>query len=371
MTTAPGRSALPWTRLPGIRGWRIGWLRLGRRRRELLPLGALIVLALLIGVGADLVSSMIFPPAALLLPVLLGGLALTIRRLVPLLVVVLAMLVLDIATLGWAITRPGAIVAVAVVAAAAWALARSRQRVGLSSARGGSMLIELRDRLAAGGELPTLDLPWHAEVVQRWAGGASFGGDFLVSRRSPDGRVLEIVLVDVSGKGAEAGTRALVLSGALGGLLGALPSEKFLDAANAFLLRQAWSEGFATAVHLTLDLRNGDYRIATAGHLPAAHYAGGSGRWRLTGAHGTVLGVVPDLRLAPETGRLRPNDAILLYTDGLVERPGRDLAVGIDKLLGEAERLIPQGFAGGAACLVDAVGSHASDDRALVLLWRN
>ena len=54
----------------------------------------------------------------------------------------------------------------------------------------------------------------------------------------------------MSGKGVDAGTRALLLSGAFGGLLGALPSEEFLAASNDYLLRQGWDEGFATAVHV-------------------------------------------------------------------------------------------------------------------------
>jgi hypothetical protein len=49
---------------------------------------------------------------------------------------------------------------------------------------------------------------------------------------------------------------------------------------------------------------------------------------------------------------------------------GRDLAVGIDRLLGAAERLIPRGFDGGAQRLIDDVSPAAIDDRALVLLWR-
>ena len=40
---------------------------------------------------------------------------------------------------------------------------------------------------------------------------------------SASGHRLEIALVDVSGKGTRAGTRSLLLSGALGGLLGADP----------------------------------------------------------------------------------------------------------------------------------------------------
>jgi len=71
------------------------------------------------------------------------------------------------------------------------------------------------------------------------------------------------VLVDVSGKGVQAGTRSLLLSGALGGLLGEQEPNRFLTAANNYLLRQNWDEGFATAVHVSIDLATGDYTIGT------------------------------------------------------------------------------------------------------------
>jgi serine phosphatase RsbU (regulator of sigma subunit) len=83
-----------------------------------------------------------------------------------------------------------------------------------------------------------------------------------------------------------------------------------------------------------------------------------------------VLGLVEDADFGWVEGQLKPYDALLLYTDGLVEVPGRDLAVGIDRLLGAAERLIPSGFDGAARRLLDDASPNASDDRALVLLWR-
>ena len=85
-----------------------------------------------------------------------------------------------------------------------------------------------------------------------------------------------------------------------------------------------------------------------------------------------MLGVVPDLRCVPERGSLRPGDALMLYTDGLVEAPGRDIDVGIDRLLGAADRLVTCGVRGrrGAIGAEHAGGRGGSDDCALVLIWR-
>jgi serine phosphatase RsbU (regulator of sigma subunit) len=232
------------------------------------------------------------------------------------------------------------------------------------------MLLELRDRLRIQGELPALPPAWHAEVQLQSAGGASFGGDFIVSTLTDYGQSLELALVDVSGKGIDAGTRALMFSGTLGGLLGAVPPHRFLHSANDYLLRQDWEEGFATAMHLTLELGTGRYRLSNAGHLPAAHYFGGSGRWELVEPEGTVLGLLTDVEFGAVDGELRPNDALLMFTDGLVEIPGRDLSLGIDNLLGGAERLVSGGFHGGALRLLQHSSLGARDDRAVVLLWR-
>ena len=100
------------------------------------------------------------------------------------------------------------------------------------------------------------------------------------------------------------------------------------------------------------------------------HYAGGSGRWQPIELDGMVLGLVPDLQPGIAEGQLQRHDALLLYTDGLVEVPGRDLAVGTDRLLGAAESLIPRGFDGAADVLIDLVAQAATDDRAVVLIWR-
>jgi hypothetical protein len=308
-------------------------------------------------------------PGAFALLVLVGGLTLSVRSLTLLLALVAGLLAWLIGRKGLDVVRPGNLAIVALTALIVIAVARSRGRVGVQGLRGESMLVDLRDRLRAQGELPELPKGWSADVVLSPAGGASFSGDFLVAS-TIQGHLLEIALVDVSGKGVDAGTRALLLSGAFGGLLGAMPPEEFLAASNQYLLRQGWDEGFATAVHLALDLTTGDYTIGSAGHPPAVHFAAGSGHWELIDASGTALGIDPAATYALQRGRLGNGDALLLYTDGLVERPGRDITVGIDKLLGEAERLVPKGFRRGARRLLDALRTGEGDDRALVMLWR-
>jgi hypothetical protein len=336
-------------------------------RNRRLAFGLAVVVAV-IGVAAVHVSESWFSPGVMILPLLAGGLLLWPRALRILFCLVALALIYD-ALMGKA--GPGIIATVAVTIVFADALARARAKLGVLGLRGDRMLIELRDRIRAQGRLPDLPDGWRSAAVLKPAGGASFGGDFLVS--ACDGKTLEVALVDVPGKGIDAGTRALLLSGAFGGLLGSVPAGDFLTACNAYLRRGAAAEGFVTAVHLSLDLATGDYVVDSAGHPPAAHFEAGSGTWRLTQARGIVLGVVADLRSVPERGVLRPGDALMLYTDGLIEAPGRDIDAGIDRLLGQADLLVTSGFGTGAGKLVQAMQAPGagSDDCALVLIWRS
>ena len=363
-------------------GGPVARLRAARRRVALLDApetrrakaAVLLALLVLVAVAASLtigVGLQAAPLTALAIPVVLGAFLLDRPALQVLIVATAIAVAFELSRVGWRAARIGSVVILAILGIIAVELARDRERLGLSAGRGESMLLELRDKLQHQGELPHLPVGWYADVSQRSAGGSTFGGDFIVSTLADGGKRLELAIVDVSGKGLDAGTRALLLSGALGGLLGAVAPERFLTAANDYLLRQEWEEGFATALHVTIDLQTGHYRLTNAGHPPAVHYAGGSGRWQPIELGGTVLGLVPDISPGVATGQIQRYDALLLYTDGLVEVPGRDLAVGTDRLLGAAEGLIPRGFAGGADALVEKVAPDAQDDRAVVLLWRS
>ncbi len=58
---------------------------------------------------------------------------------------------------------------------------------------------------------------------------------------------------------------------------------------------------------------------------------------------------MPDAEFTVVSRRISRGDALLMYTDGLVETPTRDISLGIDKLLGQGERLLRAGFEQGAA----------------------
>ncbi len=332
-------------------------------RMTLLALGASNVALLLLSLQFGIPG---FPTALLSLPVLLGGLLLGVRRQAVLVGVTAACLVAQ-ALFATQNVRVGGVIVIATTAIVAMEFARSREETGLGGLDGETVLVELRQRLETQGELPELPVGWRADAVVLPAGGVPFAGDFVVSALNGD--VLELVVADVSGKGVEAGTRALLLSGALGGLLG-VDAGSFMSSANTYLQRQRWNEGFATAVHVAVDTRTGAYAVTAAGHPPAIAFHAGSGRWSLLEAEGVVLGLLDDMEYAAVTGTLDRGDALLMYTDGLIEIPGRDLAYGIDKLVGEAERAVGNSFHGGAADLIRRVAGDSSDDRGLVMLWR-
>jgi len=363
--TAPRETAL----LARTSDMRRSWRQVARRS---LPPAyrtvALLVLLTLLLVAALVRWPEVVPLTVLMVPLLIGSLLLGPRHLPWFVVFVLVMLMVSILPNNTITTRIAIAVAIFFVLGFIILLTSFRRsRLGVAGVLGESMLVDLRDRILGQGGIPALPEGWYAESALRSAGGTPFAGDFVVATRSGDR--LEVVVVDVSGKGEEAGTRALLLSGACGGLLSALPPAEFLPASNDYLLRQEWEEGFATAIHLTLDLVTGEFQVRTAGHPPAVQLVAGSGRWSVIETEGPALGLIEDAEFPCVEGVVRSGDALLLYTDGMVETRRRDIALGIDRLLGQAERLLRGNFDGGATRLVESLGSQ-NDDRALLVVHR-
>jgi hypothetical protein len=310
------------------------------------------------------------PLSAYFVILLVATLLLSFR---PLAVVAAYDVLCGIGSLWWSVASLSTIVVVSTV----WFLigvglvlaVASRQRSGLPATLSESFLADLKDRLQAAGQIPALPGGWDSQSAMIASHGVSYAGDFLVARKADDDSRLEVVLVDVCGKGTAAGPAALQFAGALGGMIGALPPLELFRAANDFLIRQQDDEAFATAVHLLVDLTDGTYQITSAGHPPALRWDLPSGEWVLDGARGTALGVLPEPELHVSEGRLFHGEALLFYTDGVVEARTTHIDAGIAWLQSTALEAIGSGFKGAASRIIGQVES-GDDDRAVLILSR-
>lgn len=267
---------------------------------------------------------------------------------------------------------PALTVAVLMVMLLLVGVERGRAATGLPQGAGHRILMDLRDRLHEHGQVPRETLPagWRVDSTIQAAHGDAFSGDFLVSHCAADR--LELALVDVGGKGVDSGSRALLMSGAYSGLIGVTQPKEFLPAANDYLVRQGWVEGYATAIHVHVDLASGDFCVGSGGHPAAMHFQAGSGRWVPVSGEGMMLGVLgsDDVQWSREVGRLGRGDALLLVTDGVVEQPGVDLSQGFDRVLCAAERMMAtHGDDLSPICAVALSGED--DDRSVVLVRRS
>ncbi|GAA1155688.1 PP2C family protein-serine/threonine phosphatase [Kribbella jejuensis] len=347
-------------------GRRVEALARRARRSHRVAFVALMLVQLVISI-AGLIWPTFVPASFLVVPLVVGGMLLRFGELVALTAITTTFGAYVVLSRGFTMQRIGFVLVILVVGWIMITSAKVRSRLGVPGTRGESMLMELRDTLTAQGAVPKLPPGWLVESWIQSAGASTFSGDFVVSTVYDD--VLEVALVDVSGKGIDAGTRALLLSGAFGGLLGVVPVDEFLPSANRYIRRQEWDDDFATVVHVVLDLTTGEFDVRTAGHPPAIQFDAWSGRWQTRDADGPLLGLVESPEFAVNHGQLKLGDALFLYSDGMVETPRQDIGRGTDRLAGHAERLVGHGFQGAARELVETAGG-AGDDAAIVIIHR-
>lgn len=153
------------------------------------------------------------------------------------------------------------------------------------------------------------------------------GGDWFDAVPLDDGR-LAVAVGDVVGHGAAA-------SAAMGRLravgANALAADRGVAGTLAELDRFAAHEHAtraATVCVAVLDPRTGTLEVAASGHPPPfVVTAAGTARW-IDVAAGAPLGIGA-AAATPTVDRLDPGDVLVLYTDGLVERPGCPLDEGL------------------------------------------
>ncbi len=181
------------------------------------------------------------------------------------------------------------------------------------------------------------------------------GGDYYDFLRFPDGR-WGILIADVSGHGPAAATIMAMLRGILHCYESPEPSpDAVLRFANARLVEAGIEGSFVTAFFAVYDPASATISYARAGHNPPLLKDGRTGDVRtLDGVGALPLGITDPIDLQCERIALRPNDTLILYTDGITEaRHGSGEMFGTDRL----DRALIK-CSGQPDCVVDSI--HAA-----------
>ncbi|MER7143773.1 SpoIIE family protein phosphatase [Streptomyces xanthochromogenes] len=203
--------------------------------------------------------------------------------------------------------------------------------------------------------------------------GRDIGGDWYDVIPLPGGRV-GVAIGDVQGHD----THAAAVMGQLRIVLRAYAAEGHapatVTARASVFLHELDTDRFATCTYAEADLSTGVVQIVRAGHVdPLLRLADGSCR-RLPVEGGLPLGLSAEfgrLEYPVSTIELDPGQTLLLYTDGLVERPGADLDDGM-QWLASLVRSGPEELEALADRLCDVVDERGGqDDVALLLLRRS
>ncbi len=227
-------------------------------------------------------------------------------------------------------------------------------------------------------DIPGVDLA----ARYRPAGASNLvGGDFFDVFELTE-RTWGLILGDVSGFGAEAAALTGIARYTVRAIAGPgdKPSE-VLAQLNETMLHQGPAERFCTALYAlatlptTAESRDGGVavRLANGGHPPGLVLRDDESVERLDEGAGMLLGVFSDPVFADEQVTLWPGDALVLYTDGVIEARDADgMQFGEDRLAALLATCAGRS-AGGIArrvelAALDHQGDKPSDDIAIVVL---
>ncbi|GAA3067293.1 PP2C family protein-serine/threonine phosphatase [Streptosporangium carneum] len=198
----------------------------------------------------------------------------------------------------------------------------------------------------------------------------SLGGDWFKARPLPDGRVL-VAIGDAMGHGLTAASLMVQMRSGLAGLAytGAEADQlaTWLNELTYHANQGITATGTAIIGHYDPAARALTW--VSAGHPAPVLVRDGKASF-LEGDPGTMLGAFEAMQYTLTRTGLREGDVLLLYTDGIVERRGRDLGDGLNALLDAASHCVGGDLDDDITCLLERLGDEPAQDDICVLALR-
>ncbi|WP_405680395.1 SpoIIE family protein phosphatase [Streptomyces sp. NBC_00868] len=214
----------------------------------------------------------------------------------------------------------------------------------------------------------------HVDTVGRYLPGTQgmeVGGDWYDVIETGGGR-LALIIGDVQGHGvAAAATMGQLRSAVRAFALAGSTPDQVVRGTNQ-LLSDLDPGQFASCCYVVLDPASGTAQAVRAGH-PQPLLRHPDGRTEVLDlAGGLVLGIDPEAAYPVTELRLAVGSVLALYTDGLVEKPGTDIDVGVERLRAALAATGPGPLTETADRLIAEAGSDEDrpDDIALLLASR-
>jgi anti-sigma regulatory factor (Ser/Thr protein kinase) len=162
--------------------------------------------------------------------------------------------------------------------------------------------------------------------------GTEVGGDWYDVLPTPTGGV-GLVMGDVAGKGLAAASMVGRLRSALRAyaLEGHGPA-RVIEQLNRLIWTEEDQSQMATLIYVVVDPVAGQLHWVNAGHPPPLLLSDGQPPQYLEGGSSVPLGVLPFPEFQEVSVPIEQGATVVLYTDGLVERPGEHIDSGLERL---------------------------------------
>jgi len=235
-----------------------------------------------------------------------------------------------------------------------------------------------RAALIQGGLLPPRDVSFPGwEVHYHYEAAGAVSGDFCdVIPPAAPGADAWFLVGDVSGKGVAASILMSHLQATFRGLLRAgEPLSEIVSAANRIFCESTLASHYATVIAGRAKA-SGKIELVNAGHCAPVLLAAGAARTLAGHGHGLPLGMFCGGRYTVRSVQLAPGDALVLFTDGLLEaRDDGDAEYGPERAEAQLCGLRPASAAEIVGAYVEALRSFRAaragrDDLTIMALRR-